>query len=45
MIKRKRKEEKAMKKLDKLMAKMASNEVYDEYLNAKSVWEAEKANA
>ena len=33
MIRRKRKEEKAMKKLDKLMAKMASDKVYDEYLS------------
>jgi|Wag4MinimDraft_6_1082665.scaffolds.fasta_scaffold02178_11 hypothetical protein len=43
MIRRKRKEKKAMEKLDKLMARMASDEVFDEYLNAKS--ELEKSNA
>jgi hypothetical protein len=43
MIRRKSRERKALKKLDKLMARMASNEVFDEYLNAKS--ELEKTNA
>jgi hypothetical protein len=42
MIRRKSREKKALKKLDKLMARMASDEVFDEYLNAKS--ELEKTN-